>query len=300
MQAGATWLGSNMTLTSSALVVFGARRAMTASSLPLRWDVVRLHHPERCAQKPGPIAGSKLFTRDARRELYDIFCNIVGSIVSPLLANLFVHDPFDGWMPRNHPDIPFERYAADAVCHGQTEAQAQRLRQELEQRFAECRRELHPQKTKLVSGKDEDRRGTYPNERFDVLGDTCRARRSKHRWGQYCVNVSPAASAEATRDVRRELRGWHLHTRRDTSLEDLSRMFNPVLRGWVTSDSRFDQSALSPTFQHVDRILVRGALRKYTRLRGHQRRAAHWLRRIARRQPDLFAHWRLWQAAAGL
>ena len=52
-------------------------------------------------------------------------------------------------------------------------------------------------------------------------------------------------------------------------------------------------------FQHVDRILVRWALRQYKRLRGHQRRAAHWLRRIARRQPDLFAHWRLWQAAAG-
>jgi hypothetical protein len=59
---------------------------MTASSLPLRWDVARLPHLERCAQKPGPIAGSKLFTRDARRELYDIFCNIVGSIVMPFLG----------------------------------------------------------------------------------------------------------------------------------------------------------------------------------------------------------------------
>jgi hypothetical protein len=61
---------------------------MTASSLPLRWAVVRLHHRERCAQKPSPIAGSKLLTRDARRELYDIFGNFVGSVLSPLLANL--------------------------------------------------------------------------------------------------------------------------------------------------------------------------------------------------------------------
>jgi hypothetical protein len=76
-------------------------------------------------------------------------------------------------------------------------------------------------------------------------------------------------------------------------------MFNPVLRGWVNYYSRVDQSALYPTFPPVDRILVRWALRKDTRLRGHQRRAAHWLRRMARRQPDLFAHWRLWQAAAG-
>jgi RNA-directed DNA polymerase len=222
-----------------------------------------------------------------------------GGVVSPLLANLFLHDTFDVWMQRNHPDIPFERYADDAVCHCRSEEQACRLRQELEQRFAECRLELHPQKTKIGYCKDDDRRGNYPNEPFDFLGYTFRARRSKNRWGKYFVNFSPAASAEAARDFRRELRRWHLHTRSDKSLEDLSRMFNPGLRGWVNYYSRFYKSALYPTFQHVDRILVRWALRQYKRLRGHQRRAAHWLRRIARRQPDLFAHWRLWQAAAG-
>jgi RNA-directed DNA polymerase len=223
-----------------------------------------------------------------------------GGVVSPLLANLFLHYTFDVWMQRHHPDIPFERYADDAVCHCRTEGQAQSLRQALEQRFTECRLELHPQKTKMVYCKDEDRRGSYPNERFDFLGYTFQARRSKNRWGKYFVNFSPAASAEATRDFRRELRRWRLHTRSDKSLEDLSRMFNPVLRGWVNYYSRFYKSALYPTFQHLDRILIRWALRKYKRLRGHQRRAAHWLRRIARRQPDLFAHWRLWQAAAGL
>lgn len=222
-----------------------------------------------------------------------------GGVSSPLRANLFLHYTFDVWMQHNHPDIPFERYADDAVCHCRTEAQAQRLRQELEQRFAVCRLELHPQKTKIVYCKDDDRRGRYPQERFDFLGYTFRPRRSKNRWGKYFVNFSPAASAEAMRDFRRELRRWHLHTRSDKSLEDLSRMFNPVLRGWVNYYSRFDKSALYPTFQHLDRLLVRWAMRKYKRLRGHQRRAAHWLRRIARGQPNLFAHWGFWQAAAG-
>jgi RNA-directed DNA polymerase len=223
-----------------------------------------------------------------------------GGVASPLLANLFLHYTFDLWMRRNHPDIPFERYADDAVCHCRTEEQAQSLRKELEQRFAECRLELHPQKTKIVYCKDDDRRGNYPHEKFDFLGYTFRARRSKNRWGKYFVNFSPAASAEALRDFRRELRRWHLHTRSDKSLEDLSRMFNPVLRGWANYYGCFYKSALYPTFQHFDRILVRWALRKYKRLRGHQRRAAQWLRGIARRQPKLFAHWRLWHAAAGL
>lgn len=93
-----------------------------------------------------------------------------GGVASPRLANLCLPYTFDGWMQRHHPDIPVERYADDGVCHGRREDQAQRRRQELAQRFAACRLELHPQKTKIVSCKDDDRRGPYPHERFDFLG----------------------------------------------------------------------------------------------------------------------------------
>jgi RNA-directed DNA polymerase len=93
-----------------------------------------------------------------------------GGVASPLLAHLFWPYTFAVWMQRNHPAIPFERDADDAVCHCRREDQAQRLRQELEQRFAEWRLELHPQKTQVVYCKDDDRRGTYPHERCDFLG----------------------------------------------------------------------------------------------------------------------------------
>lgn len=93
-----------------------------------------------------------------------------GGVVRPLLANLFLHYTCDVWMQRNHPDIPFARYAEDAVCHGQREAQAQRLRKELEQRCAACHLELHPQKTRIVYCKDDDRRGHYPHAQCDFLG----------------------------------------------------------------------------------------------------------------------------------
>jgi retron-type reverse transcriptase len=66
-----------------------------------------------------------------------------GSVISPVLANLFLHYAFDRWMQREHPDIPFERYADDAICHCRSEAQALKLRQALEQRLAECRLQLH-------------------------------------------------------------------------------------------------------------------------------------------------------------
>ena len=93
-----------------------------------------------------------------------------GGVISPLLANLCLHYTFDVWMQRNHPDIPVERYADDAVCHCRSEEHAQRLHQDFVQRFAAWRLTLHPQKTKIVSCKDADRRGHYPQEHFDFLG----------------------------------------------------------------------------------------------------------------------------------
>ena len=80
-----------------------------------------------------------------------------GAVVSPLLANLFLHYAFDSWMRRAYPDVPFERYADDAICHCRSEAQALELRQALETRFAECLLQLHPQKTKVVYCKDANR-----------------------------------------------------------------------------------------------------------------------------------------------
>ena len=85
-----------------------------------------------------------------------------GGVISPLLANLFLHYAFDMWMRRNHPGIPFERYADDAICHCRSEEQARALRASLERRFAECGLTLHPEKTKIVYCKDDDRRGDYP------------------------------------------------------------------------------------------------------------------------------------------
>ena len=99
-----------------------------------------------------------------------------GGVVSPLIANLFLHYTFDMWMQREFPSIPFERYADDAACHCRTEAQAKYLRTRLERRLAECRLELHQEKTKIVYCKDDNRAGDYPHTQFDFLGYTFRSR----------------------------------------------------------------------------------------------------------------------------
>ena len=222
-----------------------------------------------------------------------------GGVISPLLANLFLHYAFDMWMRKNYPHIPFERFADDVVCHCTSETQAKWLQAAIEQRFAECWLELHPEKTKIVYCKDEDREGSYSQEQFDFLGFTFRTRQSRNRRGKLFANFSPAVSNKAAKSMRRTMHDWGLHRRSDKSLEELARACNPVMRGWINYFTSYCKSAIRPTFDHLDRILVRWAMRKYKKLKKHQRKACQWLRRIQLNQPRLFAHWQFLQTPAG-
>jgi len=216
-----------------------------------------------------------------------------GGVASPLLANLFLHYAFDRWIAAKYPQVQFERYADDAIVHCRTEVEAQEVRAAIAARLEECRLELHPEKTKIVYCKDDDRRGTYPNEKFDFLGYTFRPRRSKNRKGKHFINFSPAISDKAVRVIRAEIRSWSLPKRSDKSIEDLSRMFNPTVRGWLQYYGRYYRSALYPPMRKLDRALARWAYRKYKKLRGHLRRATHWIARMSRRDSRLFAHWQM-------
>ena len=214
-----------------------------------------------------------------------------GAVVSPILANLFLHYTFDRWMQEHYPELPFERYADDIVCHCRSEAQARALREALEARFEACKLKLHPQKTKIVYCKDANRRGKYPNQQFDFLGYTFRPRSAKNRNGELFVSFAPAVSDKAAKSLRQRIRRWRLHRRNDLALEDLAQWTRPVLAGWVRYYGRFHPSVLCGALRTLDKFLVRWVQRKYRRLRGHYLQAWDWLRRVKARQRRLFAHW---------
>ena len=216
-----------------------------------------------------------------------------GAVISPLLANLFLHYAFDRWMVQHHPGIPFERFADDAVCHCRSESQARGLWADLQRRLAECGLTLHPGKTQIVYCKDHVRRSHYPKHRFDFLGYTFRPRLSMNRWGKTFVNFSPGISNPAATAIRQTIRDWQLDCCIDKRIDDLARMFNPMIRGWITYYGRYYKSALSPTLMHLDLCLASWAMSKYRRLRKHRRRARHWIREVRLRDPELFAHWPL-------
>ena len=229
-----------------------------------------------------------------------------GSAISPLLANVFMHYAFDAWMVRVFPSIGFERYCDDAVVHCRSEGQARQVRDAIAARLGQVGLELHPDKTRIVYCRDADRRGCYEPTKFTFLGYEFRPRLAKNKYGKNFVSFLPAVSTEAMKEMGREIRSWHMAKRSDKSLNDLARMFNSVVQGWINYYGRFYKSRLLYFLRRLNNHLVRWVCRKYKqRLRNRERRAMAWLAEIARRSPRLFAHWRLgarpdgWAMGAG-
>lgn len=217
-----------------------------------------------------------------------------GGVVSPLLANLFMHYAFDVWLQRNFPQVPFERYADDAVVHCKSEVDAKTVLEALRQRLDDCGLELHPIKTKIVYCQDSDRQGKYEHIKFDFLGYTFQPRRARNRYGKFFVSFLPAVSSKGAKSVRQTIREWKLaSTRNNQSLDDLARLVNPTVRGWTNYYGRYYPSKWKQVIRHLDRALVAWVCWKYRPYKRRERAAAHWLGRVAERQPNLFAHWKL-------
>lgn len=213
-----------------------------------------------------------------------------GGVISPVLANLFMHYAFDRWITINFPQNSWARYADDAVIHCGTKGTAELLRIRLDERLRECGLELHSDKTKIIYCKDDFRKRNEDNIKFDFLGYTFRPRRSKSKTGKHFINFSPAVSNKACKSMRQTIRSWKLQLKPDKELSDISNMFNLVIRGWINYYGKFYKSELYKVLRHMNKAIVQWAKRKYKKLaRGH-RKAENWLGRIAKVIPTLFVH----------
>jgi RNA-directed DNA polymerase len=218
-----------------------------------------------------------------------------GGVISPLLANIFLHHVFDQWIGRAHPGCPFERYADDVVIHCSSQAQAQQVKAAVEARLRQCELQAHPDKTRIVYCRDSNRAAEdHPLVQFDFLGYSFRPRPAKNRRnGKLFTGFMPAISSKARKAIAAEVRVCRIHRKNHLELDDLSRMFNPIIRGWISYYGRYYPTVLRRTLAGLNRRLVRWARGKYKRLRDHKRQAVWWLRQLARQHADLFAHWKL-------
>jgi Reverse transcriptase (RNA-dependent DNA polymerase)/Group II intron, maturase-specific domain len=234
----------------------------------------------------------------AQRHLKAEVANCVGGVISPLLANVFMHYAFDAWMVREFPGCPFARFADDIVAHCDSEDQARALRDSIATRLGALGLELHPEKTKVVFCQDANRPGAAEHTSFDFLGYTFRGRLAKGRRG-YFVSFAPAISVKAAKAVGQKVRAWHLNRRSGTDLSGLAEEIDPQVRGWIGYYGAFYRSELYSLARHIDEHLVRWAMQKFKRLRGKAATARAWLDAVRQHQPRLFAHWHLLPPTGG-
>ena len=217
-----------------------------------------------------------------------------GGVISPLLANLFLHYVFDKWISIHYPGMEWCRYADDGLIHCRDESEAMQIHDALRHRFSQCGLELHPEKTKIVYCKDGSRKGDYKNTAFDFLGYTFRRRLCKNRKrNSMFVNFTPAVSKASLNAMRQKIRKMRIRGRSDLNLQQVANWLNPVIRGWIQYYGRFYRSALYAMCRQVNKTLVRWVRRKYRTLRNSKSRAMLFMQRLARESPQLFAHWKI-------
>jgi RNA-directed DNA polymerase len=219
-----------------------------------------------------------------------------GGVISPLLANLFLHYTFDVWMVRMFPESSFERYADDVVVHCQTKTKAEHIKDSIQQRLAECKLVMHAGKTKIVYCKDGWRKGTYSDVSFDFLGFTFQPRKAKNRKEHIFTGFLPAISNKSIKRIGNVVRSWKLRSWIRYGIEDLAVALNPVIRGWLNYYSHFYKTECYRIVKILDFALVRWARKKFRKLGSYWKSTAY-IMRVRKQQPGLFCHWHTAEAS---
>jgi RNA-directed DNA polymerase len=216
-----------------------------------------------------------------------------GGVISPLLANVFLHFVFDKWMEKEFPNVHFERYADDIVVHCRSYKQLKLVESKLKDRFYECKLELCPEKTKIVYCKDSNRTENYEHCSFDFLGFTFRPRSSRSEAGRFFVSFSPAVSQKKLTLMRRTIKHHPVISGcYSKSIEECAHDINPIIQGWINYYGRFRKSSLTSLYRYINDKLTRWVMRKFKSLQRRITQAGKWLKNLYLQNPNLFAHWK--------
>ncbi len=209
-----------------------------------------------------------------------------GGVISPLLANLYLHVVFDKWMKHNHPDNPFERYADDIIVHCKTERQTLFVLKAIEERMQICKLELHPLKTKTVNlrGRSVEK---YP-KRYDFLGFSIQPSGVSTKMG---VMAMPGTfvSIKSKKSILLKMKEWNIHKWRKP-IEEIAKELNPRIRGIINYYHRFENKSMRRVWHQLNIRLLKWIkwekdMYKYE--------ALEWLKKKYKERPLLFAHWAL-------
>lgn len=217
-----------------------------------------------------------------------------GGVISPLLANLFLHYGFDKWLEQTDRTVNFTRYADDVIVHCRSKDQAERILKQIDQRMNNIGLELHPEKTKIVYCKDYRRQEKYPLVKFDFLGYSFQPRPTKSKTSKgLFLGFDCAISISSRKRIADKLEELGVEKLTFKSIVGIAQKLNPMIRGWIQYYGKYRMSSLHKVFRLLNQRLVRWARKRYKRYKTSLKRAYKWLSRVQLQYSYLFYHWQL-------
>lgn len=211
-----------------------------------------------------------------------------GGVISPLLANIFLHVVFDKWMEKHHPEKPFERYADDIVVHCKTESQAKFMMSQIKHRMETCKLTLHAEKSKIVNLRGFSTT-KYPKG-FDFLGFTIRPRAYTTKGSGKVKSIpSICVSQKSKTNIMEKFKAMNLHKRRK-SLEEIAKEINPILRGIINYYHHFWKDDMRIVWNQLNARLLKWV--KWEKDL-YKMASVKYLKTKYKERPNLFAHWLL-------
>ena len=215
-----------------------------------------------------------------------------GGVISPLLANLFLHYAFDKWLEQRDKKVAFTRYADDVILHCNTKSHAEQILNQVRQRMESVGLELHPQKTKIVYCRDYRRKEKYPTVKFDFLGYSFQPRTAfSKKKGKLFLGYDCAISISSRKRIADKLEELNVNKLTFKSIVGVAQFLNPMIRGWVHYYGKFKMYELTKVFRLLSKRLVWWARKRYKRYKTSIRKACKWLRSVRKHYPTLFYHW---------
>jgi RNA-directed DNA polymerase len=213
-----------------------------------------------------------------------------GGVISPLLANLYLHHAFDMWMGRYYPSNPFERYADDIIVHCDSKEEGEELLSSIRKRLADFELELHPEKTRLVYCKNYQRKEQHEHNSFTFLSYSFQPRgmRNRERTNKFTV-FSAAICCKAKTFIRQRIRTVFNPRNTQLSLETVAVRLNPKIRGWLNYYCRFNPRVAENVFLYLNELIRRWIEEKF-RLRGKKAVVLKY-QSYVQCNKELFVHW---------
>ena len=214
-----------------------------------------------------------------------------GGVISPLLANLYLHHAFDMWMGRYFAANPFERYADDIIVHCNSKLEATHLLLSIRERLAGFGLELHPEKTKLVYCKSWKRREQHEHNSFTFLSYSFQPRSKPNTFGRHdrFTVFSAAICCKAKAFIREKIRAVFNPRITQVSLEQTAAKLNPKIRGWLNYYSRFGKRIAANVFLYLN-VLIRRWTEEKFRLKSNKAVLLKY-ETIVQSTSNLFIHW---------